>query len=319
MSLFMFEILFWGIVLRHFYFVGISKASFYRVIWKTVDAINQCQQMAIEFPNTVEKVKEAAKGFQSISTQGCIWNCVSVLDGYHLQTQTPPRSQVDNVRSYFSGHYQTYGVNIQAACDHHCRFLFLAIAGPGVMGDRDAVKEVQLSDLIEALPGLYYYIGDCVYTPAEHLVPIYHEEKATTARNDDFNYYASQLRIRIEMAFGLMVKKWGILTRPLTVKVRNIKRLICAIARLHNFCINERLEDPVHPRCRYHPRDVELTPFAQSLRHKAAEIQFEDMEGAFEIGQSHNREQMARETEALKLTRPSCSDVRRGANRKARV
>lgn len=43
------------------------------------------------------------------------------------------------------------------------------------------------------------------------------------------------------MAFGLMVKKWGILTRPLEIKVRNVKRLIVAIGRLHNFCINERL------------------------------------------------------------------------------
>jgi hypothetical protein len=78
---------------------------------------------------------------RSISTQGCIWNCVSVIDGYHLQIQTPSRKEVSNVQSFFSGHYQTHGMNIQGACDHHCCFTFLGVAGPGVMGDRDAIKQ----------------------------------------------------------------------------------------------------------------------------------------------------------------------------------
>jgi hypothetical protein len=103
-----------------FYFTGMSRPSFYRVVWKTVDAINRCEGLAINFPQTVDEVKEAAKGFQGISSQGCIWNCVAVIDGYHLHTQTPSKKEVKNVRSYFSGHYQNYGVNVQAACDHHC-------------------------------------------------------------------------------------------------------------------------------------------------------------------------------------------------------
>ena len=41
------------------------------------------------------------------------------------------------------------------------------------MGDREAVKESGLSELVEKLPGLLYCIGDCVYTPTEHLIPIY--------------------------------------------------------------------------------------------------------------------------------------------------
>ena len=65
----------------------------------------------------------------------CLGECVAVLDQYHLQTTTPSKKEVHNVWSYFSGQYQTYGVNIQAACDHNCCFLFISVAGPGVMGD----------------------------------------------------------------------------------------------------------------------------------------------------------------------------------------
>jgi hypothetical protein len=99
---------------------GISVPSRYRVIWKCIDAINTCDELAIKFPTTLDEVKEAAREFESISTQGCFWNCVSVIDGYILKIQTPSKNEVKNVRSFFSGHYQTHGLNIQAACDHNC-------------------------------------------------------------------------------------------------------------------------------------------------------------------------------------------------------
>jgi hypothetical protein len=58
-------------------------------------------------------------------------------------------------------------------------------------------------------------------------------------RLDNFNFYASQLRIRIEMAFGMMQRKWGILWRPMVVPIEKIKYIIEVIAHLHNCCINE--------------------------------------------------------------------------------
>ena len=138
--------------------------------------------------------------------------CVAVLNGYHMAITTPPKKEVHNVKSYLSGHYQTYGINIQVVCNHNCHFLFIGVGGPGVMGDREAVKESGLSELVEKLPGLLYCIGDCAYTPTEHLIPIYGADNATKSQYDNYNFYASQLRICIEMSFGFMVKKWGILS-----------------------------------------------------------------------------------------------------------
>ncbi len=295
------------------FFTGVSTASLYRIIWKCVDAINACPDLDIRFPRTNEEVIEAARGFQTISTQGCIWNCISVVDGYHLQIVTPSKTEVRNVRSFFSGHYQTYGLNIQAACDHHCRFTYLGIAGPGVMGDRDAINQVTLGAMVENLSGLYCVIGDCAYTATEHMIPIYRNAEKLK-RQDNFNFFASQLRIRIEMAFGLMVKKWAILTRPLSLKMRKIKRLMVAIARLHNFCINERLASQrLHTMTRtansdevpvYTPRNVSFSAQETMLRENAADFEYEEMELAFENAWSMNRDRMAREIECLQLTRP---------------
>ena len=132
--------------------------------------------------------------------------CVTVLDGYHLQTITPSKKEVHNVQLYFSGHYQTYGVNIQAVCDHNCHFLFIGVTGPGVMGDRQAIHECGLSRLVESTRGVLYCIGDCAYTPSKKLLPIYRSEQSAKERYDNFNFYTSQSRICIEMTFGVMVK-----------------------------------------------------------------------------------------------------------------
>jgi hypothetical protein len=74
------------------------------------------------------------------------------------------------------------------------------------------------------------------------------------------------------MAFRLMVKKWGILQRPLWMKVGNMKFLIVAIGQMHNFCINERLERTGKglQEC-----DTEMMPHGVALRKMAAEVEVE--------------------------------------------
>jgi hypothetical protein len=128
------------------------------------------------------------------------------------------------------------------SCEHNCKFSFIGVAGPGFLGDLEAINQIPLGLLIENLPGLFCAIGHCAaYTPTEHLVPIFRGDQAKYQKNLNFNFFASQLCIWIEMAFGLMVKKWGVIGRPLSVKLANVKHIVLAIARLYNFCINKRL------------------------------------------------------------------------------
>ena len=189
-----------------FYLISILQASFYCLLWKTIKTINNCPELWISWPYTKERQLECATGFTSISTNCALQVCVAVLDGYHLQTITPSKKEVHNVQSYFSGHYQTYGVNIQAACDHNCHFLFISVTGPGVMGDQQAIHECGLSTLVESTHGVLYCIGDRAYTSMEKLLPIYRSKQAAKERYDNFNFCTGQLHIRIEMAFGVMVK-----------------------------------------------------------------------------------------------------------------
>ena len=98
--------------------------------------------------DTKELAVQSVAGFSSISTNRVMTECVAVLNSYHMEIVTPPKTEAHNVKSYFSGHYQTYGINVQAAFDHNWHFLFIGVGEPGVMGDREAVKESGLYDLV---------------------------------------------------------------------------------------------------------------------------------------------------------------------------
>ena len=70
-------------------------------------AIVRCENLRIIWPNTKELAVQSAVGFSSISTNRAMTECAVVLDGYHMEIATPPKKEVHNVKSYFSGHYQT--------------------------------------------------------------------------------------------------------------------------------------------------------------------------------------------------------------------
>ncbi len=299
-----------------FYFCGISRSAFHYVLWRVIFAILRCKPLRIRFPGTEEECAKAAKEFKSVSTGHAINNCVCVVDGYHMEIIVPQKMVAENVRSYYNGHYRTYGVNVQAACDRHCRFVFFGVAAPGVTPDRQAVNNVTLGDLIEGLQhfgkqstagslpveasvddvarGFYCAIGDCAYTATNNFVPIFGGAQALLPENDNFNYFASQLRIRIEMAFGLLVEKFGVLQRALHIHLENVKYLALCLAMLHNYCINERLGEAIEF---IHGEQMQQ-------RSVAAVSQYEELSFQ-EYGQSSAcRDYMVRRVKSKGLVRP---------------
>lgn len=285
---------------------GVSKSSFYRVVWKTITAICKCQAFRPKFPKTPEEIAEVLNGFASLSTDGIIDNCAGVIDGYLLRIKVPCTREAKNVKSFFSGHYQCYGVNIQAVADHHCRFTFIAFAGPGVMGDKDAFGETSLKGLVENLPFGVCIIGDAAYCPSEHLVPVYQGLCKLEPRCDNFNYYASQLRIRIEMAFGMMSMKWGILNHPIGCSLSNLKWLIQAIGSLHNYCIDERLAREGDKTTARDPPDANNIPrYIPTVPHDSNgdPIDLGELFKGTSDGHSHLREHMAAKVAARHLSR----------------
>ncbi len=158
-----------------------------------------------------------------------------------LPIQTPSSDETGNVTAYYSGHYAEYGINIQAACDSFCRFVYVSVSSPGGTSDVVALRRTSLCQTIEKLPLGMYVLADNAYVCSEHLLTPFPGEQQRRPQNDTYNYHLSQLRIRIEMTFGRFVNKWRLFQRPLQVKLKNAGKVYMCAALLYNFCTNERL------------------------------------------------------------------------------
>jgi DDE superfamily endonuclease len=97
----------------------------------------------------------------------------------------------------------------------------------------------KIASLIEGLPEGYYTVGDNAYVNSNHLLVPFPGKLSNDDPRDAFNFYLSQLRVRVENCFALLVGRWGIFWGPLQMPLRYQPMLIKAVCCLHNFCIDE--------------------------------------------------------------------------------
>ena len=93
------------------------------------------------------------------------------------------------------------------------------------------------------------------------------------------------------MSFGLMVKRWGILSQPLTIKMQKVKLLICCIGCLHNFCIDEQLIQKGNTGI-YSPKNTTLSLEEVLLCERAADYEGRELMVNCEAPYSNNRERV---------------------------
>ena len=120
-----------------------------------------------------------------------------------------------------------------------CRFLYVSVSLPGSQNNINAFRSTFIPKYLEdTLTNDYFFIGDMQYTSSNNLLTPYPgtnlERKKVV-----FNYYLSQIRFKIEQAFGFMTNKCQILDRPIKTTVAHASHLIMCISRLHNYVINE--------------------------------------------------------------------------------
>ena len=229
---------------RHIF--KMSRTEVYRCANKFLFAVLETKRLQIKLPKNQNQWDEVKLGFEKKSTRGCMSGCCGALDGIFIRTYRPRYTEVANVRSYYSGHYEHYGLNCQGMCDAYLRFLYFGIVAPGSTNDNVAYTRTgELKISIESLRLGDYVVGDAAYSVTEKLLVPFTGSQRDDPKQDAFNFYLSQLRIRIEMAFGLLVKKFRILKKPMKQKLVTVSRIIMCCAQLHNFIINNDGENIV--------------------------------------------------------------------------
>ena len=222
---------------------GIGHTDAINSIWHVVDAVNRHPKYNIAYPDDHNKQRSIARGFQRVSKAGfdC---CAGAVDGILIWTHKPSPKDCDNAGcssgKFLCGRKKKFGLNCQAVCDVRGRILDLSIRYPGSTSDCLAFEGMSLFHRLEAgilAPGLCLF-GDNAYLNTPYMATPYAAVSGGT--KDSYNFYHSQLRIRIECTFGILTHRWAILRRaiPVNITIQKTVALVIALAKLHNFCID---------------------------------------------------------------------------------
>ena len=177
---------------------------------------------------------------QEKSTDGIFSWVVAAVDGLFIKAKAPYAKDTANVLAYYSGSKSAYGINVQAMCTADYRFCAMSAISPGSTNDWVAWNRSSLAKAVARLPTGFHIIGDAAYPIGEKLLTPY-PGRLLPAGEDSFNFHLSQLRVKIEQSFGILVSTWGILWRPLRVQFAGRADLITALFHLHNFLQDEKV------------------------------------------------------------------------------
>ena len=187
---------------------GMCKDASYKAFIDFVNAVNTAPELAIEMPSTPEEWNTIYNNYKKKSTNEIMAGCVACIDGFFQSCNRPTRKEVANVISYFSGHYESYGLNCQACVKPDLQFMYFGVVSPGSTNDNISYTQAdKLKAALSSLPHGLFALGDAAYTLSEKfLIPFTGADRLDPAQYA-FNYYLSQLCIRVEMGFSRLVKK----------------------------------------------------------------------------------------------------------------
>ena len=245
---------------------GIGYSEVLSSVWIVVEAINQCPDFKMRYPDSLEEQRVIAAEFAAASTPG-IRNCAGAVDGILIWMLKPSlkeatKSGVDQ-KKFLCGRKHKFGLNCQAVSDCRGRILDISMKCGGASADCLAFEASNLHRRLEE--GLmkkdvgnnrFVLFGDNAYLNTSYMATPFTNVAGDPNRGaeDNYNFFHSQLRIRIECAFGMLVQRWGILrmAMPRNIGITRVVSLVTALAKLHNYCIGESNVPRVYDRDMMH-------------------------------------------------------------------
>ncbi len=228
------------------YGVGTTDAT--NSVWYVVEAINRHPLFAINYPSDHEIQREIASQFEEKS-QAEFKCCAGAVDGVliwiHRPTDKDCKLSTCDSGKFFCSRKHKFGLNCQAVSDCRGRILDVSIRYPGSGSDLLAFEGSKLFQNLETegflAPGLCLF-GDNAYVNTPYMATPF--PNTSGGPKDWYNFFHSQLRIRVECSFGILSQRWGILRAalPKGISLRKSVRLVTALAKLHNFCIGQTIE-----------------------------------------------------------------------------
>ena len=221
------------------FFCGLRYRTFRRMRWRVLEALHEMYfDKYIKLPTTSNEREELSHLFEE---KNGVKGCLGAIDGLLVHINLP--SNVKNARK-FRCYKAYYALNCQAVAGPNAEFLYINIAHAGATGDGEAARRSNFWQRCEKnefnYKEGYFYIGDAAYSLLPWMITPYQGTYGVNSPEDVFNLQLSRSRQSVERAFGIMIKRWRILVRPLEFgTVEQSVKVIKACALLHNICTED--------------------------------------------------------------------------------
>lgn len=210
---------------------GISETATRGFIKETTLAIAALRPRYVCFPDDLDELK---MNFWRIAR---FPNVIGAIDCTHVRLLSPGGDFAEvfrNRKGYFS-------LNVQTVCDANLRVLDCVARWPGSTHDQRIFNNSRLKHNLEngTLKGKGTIVGDCGYENTSYVVtPL-----ATTATAAENLFNEAQIRTRnpIERSYGVIKKRYPVLSVGLRCKLPLATAVVQAVMVLHNIALDEPL------------------------------------------------------------------------------
>ena len=137
---------------------------------------------------------------------------IGCVDCTHVEIIAP-----NNYAEQYCNRKGWFSVNCQAICDHRYRIWDAVIRWPGSVHDSRIFRHSHINQKLSVSEIDGILLGDSGYPLFKYLMTSYRDPTTDVQRN--FNNCLSIGRVRIEMTFGLLKRRFACLNKPLRVPI----------------------------------------------------------------------------------------------------
>ena len=163
---------------------------------------------------------------------------MGAVDGVHFQCISPGKKVANPLRHHVE-RKDKYAILAIAVADAHRRLPYFDMSQVPTTHDALAWHASSLGAKERAgeLPYPFFFNGDAAFAGGPSMIV------PSGGLDDDFDFYQSSNRMCVECAFGVCIRRFPLLWRPIQARLDRRAPLIGAIFHIHNFCIDQRLEE----------------------------------------------------------------------------
>lgn len=217
-------------------FAGVCTSSVSTILQKVTFAIAQLRPNFVKMPRTEAEMTAVAEGFYAI----CRFSrAIGAIDCMHVKIQSPGGDEAENYRNrkgYFS-------LNVQAVCSFDMKVSNIVARWPGASHDQTIFNISNLKMQLERGDyGPFILLGDSGYSNTRYLTtPILN---CLTPVHQLYNESHIGTRNVIERTFGVIKRRFPVLSFGMRVKLETVKLIIIACAVLHNIAVDAKEQVP---------------------------------------------------------------------------